>query len=160
MTGVDVHERLLARLDQQGVAYEVIEHGPSYTCEESAAARGTTLAEGGKALLCRVGKKGGFQLFVMPSDARLSTPKLRRVTGERHFRFASREELAAVTGLTPGAVPPFGSLFDVPTIADRGLGAGGFLVFNAGRHEISLRLGLDDYLACEAPQISDIVATD
>jgi Ala-tRNA(Pro) deacylase len=151
MPTATVFERLCARLDQAGVAYEVSRHAPVRTSEEAAAVRGTPLSSGAKALLCKAGED--YALFVMPADRRLDGAVARRALGAKRLRFASAEEVATVTALAPGAIPPFGSLFGLSTWCDERLAEEPRINFNAGDRAISLGMNVADYLAVERPTL-------
>jgi Ala-tRNA(Pro) deacylase len=84
-------------------------------------------------------------MFVMPADRRLASKLVRRTLGIRSLRFARREEVLELTGLSPGSIPPFGSLFELPTYCDSGLAEQDTINFNAGDHSISLQMRFADY---------------
>ena len=56
-----VFDRLSGFLQGKGVKFSVLQHAPVFTSEEAAAVRGTSLASGAKALICK-------------ADEQLSTP--------------------------------------------------------------------------------------
>jgi Ala-tRNA(Pro) deacylase len=146
-----VFDRLVEQLDQHHVSFSVLRHDSVFTSEEAARARGTRLASGAKALICKV--DSGFVMFVLPADRKLDGRSVRRYKGWRKLRFASTEEVASLTGLTPGAIPPFGSLFGLPTLCDRRLSDNEAINFNAGDHGISISLRYADYLLVEQPEL-------
>ena len=74
-------------------------------------------------------------------------------SGWRKLRFAAREEVLETTGLAPGAIPPFGSLFGLPTICDERLGNSDVINFNAGDHSISVSVRYADYVLVEKPEL-------
>jgi len=150
----EIFDRLAARLREAGVEFEVAEHAPVYTSEEAAAIRGTPMSSGAKALVVRTERE--FLLAVMPADLSLKGSALRKLVRAQRLRFATREELLELTGLTPGAVPPFGSLFGLPTICDERLAENEWINFNAGSHERSLRMRYADWAAVESPRIARI----
>ncbi len=115
--------------------------------------RGTRLASGAKALICKADEQ--FVLFVMPADRRLDSREVRKQFGLRGLRFATREEVAALTGLEPGAIPPFGQLFNLPTYCDESLRMQPRINFNAGDHAISVSVATSDYLAVERPAMGN-----
>jgi Ala-tRNA(Pro) deacylase len=151
-----VFQRLEALLTEHGVPYDVLHHEPVYTSEEAAAVRGTPLSSGAKALVCKGGE--AFVMFVMPADRKLDSRAVRRGRGWRKLRFATREEVLDLTGLAPGAIPPFGSLFGLPTFCDRALAQNETINFNAGDHGISVSMRSADYLAVERPELGDYAA--
>src|SRR5262245_27737056 len=111
-----VFERLHERLRSSGTACTVLRHEPVYTSEQAAAVRGTPLASGAKALVVKAG--ADFVLLVLPADRKLDSRKARDGLGVKALRFATREEVEQLTGLQPGSIPPFGSLFGLPTYCD------------------------------------------
>lgn len=145
-----VFEHLENLLKQHGIAFQVLRHEPVYTSEEAARVRGTPLASGAKALICK--GEEGFVMFVVPADRKLDSHAVRRTKGWRKLRFATREEVLQMTGLTPGSIPPFGSLFGLPTLCDERLGDNETINFNAGDHSISVSMRYVDYLTLEKPE--------
>jgi Ala-tRNA(Pro) deacylase len=151
-----VLERIESRLDGMGIPYRVTTHAPVYTSVEAAAARGASLAAGAKALIVKAGEE--FVLFVVPGDRRMDSKAVKRILGVRALRFATREEVLDLTGLEPGAIPPFGSLFGLETRCDRALGLNASIHFNPGSHTASLEMAFEDYLRAEGPEVVDVTA--
>jgi Ala-tRNA(Pro) deacylase len=149
-----VFERLQERLQTSGVAFTVLRHEPVYTSEQAAAVRGVPLASGAKALVLKAGE--AFVMAVVPADRKLDSKKARAALGSRSIRFASREEVEQLTGLQPGSIPPFGSLFGLPTYCDPTLGDNPSINFNAGDHAISVQMTYTDYVALERPTPADV----
>ena len=144
-----VFERLDLWLSQNGVAYSVLRHEPVFTSEQAAAVRGTPLCSGAKALIVKAGDR--FLLLVLPADRKLDSKKARATLGVKGMRFATKEEVAELTGLQPGSIPPFGSLFNLPTYCDPALGENPSINFNAGDHAISVQMSYEDYVRVEKP---------
>ena len=149
-----VHARVLALLRQAGAAFTEREHEAVRTSEEAAAVRGAPLHSGAKALVLKAADR--FLLAVLPADCSLDSKALRGVAGTRRIRFANREELLELTGLTPGAVPPFGSLFGMETVCDPKLADNGQINFNAGSHRHSVQIAYADWQAIERPRLAVI----
>jgi Ala-tRNA(Pro) deacylase len=149
-----VFERLQEKLQQAGIAFTVLRHAPVYTSEEAAAVRGTSLASGAKALVIKAGES--FELLVLPADRKLDSRKARASLAVKALRFASREEVEQLTGLQPGSIPPFGSLFGLPTSCDPALAANASINFNAGDHAVSVQMSYDDFLAVEKPRMREM----
>lgn len=144
-----VFERISAELDAKSIHFDVLRHAPVFTSEEAAAVRGTPLASGAKALICRADER--FVMIVLPADRKLASKAVRRTGGIKSLRFASREEVEQLTGLQPGSIPPFGSLFGLPTWCDERLDEQARINFNAGDHGISISMTYGDYVAAEQP---------
>lgn len=148
---MSVFERLEAWLRGQGVAFSVLRHEPVYTSEQAAAVRGTPLASGAKALVLKAGDR--FVLAVLPADRKLDSKKAREALGVKGLRFASKGEVEHLTGLKPGSIPPFGSLFSLPTYCDSALAENTSINFNAGDHAISVQMPYAEYARVENPKM-------
>jgi Ala-tRNA(Pro) deacylase len=147
----NVFDRIERLLSSQAIEHRVLRHAPVFTSAEAAAIRGAALASGAKALICKA--DGQFVFFVVPADRKLASKPLRIARGWKSFRFADRDEVLELTGLTPGAIPPFGSLFGRTTLCDERLGEQAVINFNAGDHAISISMSFDDYLRAERPEL-------
>ena len=149
-----VFERLQDWLTQSGVPFTVLRHEPVFTSEQAAAVRGTPLASGAKALIVKAGDR--FLLLVLPADRKLDSRKGREVLGIKALRFATRDEVLELTGLQPGSIPPFGSLFNLATYCDPALADNPSINFNAGDHAISIQMTYGDYAASERPMMASL----
>jgi len=149
-----VFERIETFLKQSGASFTVSRHEPVFTSEQAAAVRGTSLASGAKALVIKAGEK--FVHIVLPADRKLDSKKARDVFGVKSIRFASKQEVEQLTGLQPGSIPPFGSLFNLPTYCDPALGENPSINFNAGDHAISVQMSYADYVAVEKPMLTTV----
>ena len=149
-----VFDRLHERLEASGVAFTVLRHEAVYTSEQAAAVRGTALSSGAKALVVKAGER--FVLLILPADRKLDSKKARDAFGVKGLRFASKEEVEQLTGLQPGSIPPFGSLFNLPTYCDPALADNPSINFNAGDHSISIQMAYADYVAVEKPELRPV----
>lgn len=138
-------------LDRAGISYRRMQHEPVYTSAQAAEVRGTTLHSGAKALIVKA--EDDFVMAITPADLALDNNALRKLLGTKRLRFANRDELLKLTDLTPGSIPPFGSLFGLKTICDERLAENETINFNAGSHSESLQLAYRDYVAFEKPEI-------
>lgn len=151
-----VFDRLHARLQEAGITFTVLRHQAVFTSEEAAAVRGTPLSSGAKALVVKAGDD--FLLLVLPADRKLDSKTARTNLGVKALRFASREEVEQLTGLQPGSIPPFGSLFALPTCCDPALALNESINFNAGDHCISVQMQYADFVGVEKPRIVPLAA--
>ena len=154
MTEETVFARITRFLDSQGVPYDVLHHAPVFTSEEAAVVRGTPLASGAKALVCKVDER--FVLFVLPADRKLASKLARKALAGKSLRFATKEEVLELTGLAPGSIPPFGSLFQLPTWCDQALADQPQINFNAGDHAISVSMTFAAYQTAEQPTLATV----
>jgi prolyl-tRNA editing enzyme YbaK/EbsC (Cys-tRNA(Pro) deacylase) len=148
-----VWERLRALLAANGIAAREVEHAGARTADEAAASRGTPLAIGGKAILLRPGD-AGFVVCALSAATELDSKMVRKALGVRRLRFATPEELLALTALVPGTVPPFGEpVLPFPLYADTFLTMQPEIAFTAGRTDRSLILAMADYLRIAQPRV-------
>ncbi len=147
----DVYSRVTKLLDQRQVAYKVYEHKAVYTSEEAAKERGTSLHQGAKALVM-VGD-GKPLMVVVPADLKIDTHVFKKLYGMKDLRFATREEVMKFTGVGVGAVPPFGSLFQMPLFMDSRLRENKEIVFNAGIHTKSIAIPTSDFEQVAEPTV-------
>jgi len=145
-------ERIRAVLDSCAVTYEYMEHAPVFTSEEAARVRSTDIREGAKALVFQA--DGRPVLLVVPGDQRVDSRAFKQRFGVRDLRLVTAEELRQLTGLEPGAVPPFGSVMGLPTYVDEALASAQRMAFNAGSHSASVRMSVKDFLAVENPTVA------
>jgi prolyl-tRNA editing enzyme YbaK/EbsC (Cys-tRNA(Pro) deacylase) len=98
-----------------------VEFAPGSTATSVLAAQqlGVAVGQIAKSLLF-VGKDGRYFMVVCPGDRKLSSSKLKAVTGVKS-RMASGEEALSKTGFGPGGVCPFGVDPAIALFVDKGL---------------------------------------
>lgn len=145
-------EKIRQFLAEQGVPFREMHHEPTYTSADSARVRGEDIRIGAKALLLKV--EDDFRLFVLSAALRIDSLAIRARFGVRKTRFASAEELADLTGLVPGSVPPFGepvlpfALYVDPSVLENKR-----MAFNAGSLTDSIFLATEDYRRAAQPEV-------
>jgi Ala-tRNA(Pro) deacylase len=152
--GDRVLSRLLEALRGAGISFTQTQHRPVYTSAEAAEVRGVSLHSGAKALIVKGGEN--FLMVVIPADLSLDSHALRTLLGTKKLRFATKEEVLERTGLAPGSIPPFGSLFNLATYCDERLAENERINFNAGSHSVSIQMNYADFFAFESPRIAKV----
>ena len=152
-----VTQRIVDLLDAQGCWYETFHHEAVRTSEEAAAKRpGYGLHQGAKAIILRVKRTKKDKFFVMlvfPADRKFDNKIVKANFKARDIRFASEEEVSALTGgVEPGGVPPFGNLFELPIFATPDLFEQDRIVFNAGDRRFSLAMRSADFRRLVRPK--------
>jgi Ala-tRNA(Pro) deacylase len=151
-----VNDQVLSRirqiLQEAGCSFKEVEHEPTFTSEESAKARGEPLAVGAKALLLRTDDV--FRLFIICADRKLDSAAVKQELHVKRLRFATSEELFELTGLLPGAVPPFGApVLPFELFADIEVGSRvDRVAFNAGDRTRSIIMAAADWTAIARPR--------
>ena len=154
-----VNQALHALLREQRIEYRTIQHEPTLTSADSAKARGEELRIGGKALVIKTGEE--FRLFVLSAAYSLDSSALKRHFGVKKIRFADAAELERLTGLVPGAVPPFGRpILPLDLFIDHSILTNERIAFNAGLLTESIVMSVSDYLQIAQPTIIEFAAKD
>lgn len=135
----------LAAVEESGLAYRVIRHGPVKSLTEAAHARGVDPADVIKTLVVRRGDDD-YLFVLVPGDRTISWPKLRRLLGVSRVSMPDAQTARAATGYERGTITPFGSLRPWPVIADTRI-AGRQITLGAGEHGTALAVAADDALA-------------
>lgn len=112
---MDHTTKLLNYLQENQVEYQYLTHPECKTSKESREARinaGGDDVIGAKAIVLKMDRKGSgseFNLLVLPGTHKLDSSIIKAYfkADIKSFRFATTEELAALTGLVPGSIPPF-----------------------------------------------------
>ncbi|MGI6075534.1 MAG: prolyl-tRNA synthetase associated domain-containing protein [Pyramidobacter sp.] len=99
-------------LDTKKIAYEKVEHAPVFTIDEMLALHLPHVNAIAKNLFVRDDKKRQYCLITVKEEKRVDLKEFRNRFNTRRLTFASEEDLAAILGLSRGAVTPFGILND------------------------------------------------
>ena len=141
---------LVEELERASIEYELINHPRTTTARAEARALGLDPSEVAKTIVLTT--PNGFVRAVVPASRRLDLDKVRKVLGSADVRLAPEDVLAgAYPGFELGAVPPIGGDGGDRVLLDRELYERESLVLEAGTHEQSLRLRIDDLVKlCDA----------
>jgi Ala-tRNA(Pro) deacylase len=141
-------------LIEHGVAYETHTHPVAYTTVEVAEVGHVSSKGMAKAVMLMAGDR--LVMAVIPGDKMVDLEKAEKALGGKNVRLAEEDEFAAsFPDCEPGAEPPFGALYDVPTLVDHGLDSPR-ITFNAGTHTETITMALGDYLELTKPKRSDL----
>jgi Cys-tRNA(Pro)/Cys-tRNA(Cys) deacylase len=144
----------LAALDQAGVGYRVIRHGPVASLAGAARARGVSPADVVKTLVVRRGADD-FVFVLVPGDRTLSWPKLRAVLGVSRLSMPDAAAAQQATGYERGTITPFGSVRAWPVVVDERV-RGREITLGAGEHGLAVAVAADEVLPALAATVADI----
>lgn len=147
--GTIVYDKVIQRLDNAGVKYQVIEHKSVKTSEAAAAVRGTPMSMAPKAMIFKKISGDHFMVCV-PADRKINIEKVEDVVGEKVV-LASSEDVEFSFGVKVGAIPPFGSLLGMEMYIDKDFWEKDEVVFNAGRRDRSVRMKAKDLIKVAEP---------
>jgi Cys-tRNA(Pro)/Cys-tRNA(Cys) deacylase len=143
---------VLALLRANDISFDLLEHGPVYTCAQAAKARGVPLANELKSLLIVYNQ--AFAMLSLPGNCRISRQRVRAALPAHEFRLAGPSELRRLH-LATGTISPL-SLFGCRSLLDRKVLGLRWITTNAGILTLGLKLSVPSLLhACEM-ELSDI----
>lgn len=152
----NIFEVIKGLLEEKKINYQIKNHPPTHTSEESALHRKEPLKIGVKAMILKTDQE--FVMLVIPGDRKIDSKKVKDIFNSKSLRFASKEELWEITSLVPGAIPPFGSLFNLPMLVDKALLEEEYMAFNAGSLEKSIKMKTKDYVEIVKPKVEEFSA--
>ncbi|MEO5913678.1 MAG: YbaK/EbsC family protein [Luteolibacter sp.] len=144
-------------LDERKVRYITIIHSPAYTAQE--VAHSAHIPESGLAKTVMIIIDGALAMAVVPANRRVRLEELQRLTHSDDLRLAHEEEFKDYfPDCEPGAMPPFGNLYDMSVYVSPELAKEPEMVFNAGSHTELIRMGWLDYRALVKPCMAAFAA--
>lgn len=139
-------------LANRRVSFQEIPHEPAFLATRVAAATATPPREFAKPVVLDV--DGSPVLAVVPATAYVDLRKVKRFLGAHHVHLASEERCRQLfPEFEAGAWPPFGSMKNIPTLADRNLLDVGQIVFEADNHHDAVRMASGDFRRVEHPLV-------
>jgi Ala-tRNA(Pro) deacylase len=143
---------VLEYLKKAGIQYEVKEHKPTFSAQQMAAAEHEPGKFVAKPVVVKV--DGKFIMCVLAACYKVDLRALKDQLGAKSVELAEEEEVGRIFGdCELGAEPPFGNLYDIPTIMDKALEQDDHIVFQAGSHDKAIRIKMDDYRKLANPKV-------
>lgn len=146
-------QRLKEYLDREGVRYTSQPHSTAYTAQEVASSAHIPGKQFAKTVI--VNLDGKFAMVVLPANRKVILQDLRDITGIDRVTFASEDEFKRrFPDCEPGAMPPFGNLYDMEVFVAPELTEREELAFNAGTHTEIIRMAYRDFERLVHPRVS------
>ncbi|MGA2071360.1 MAG: YbaK/EbsC family protein [Sedimentisphaerales bacterium] len=144
--------QVLEYLKKSGIKYESRKHKPAFSAQQMAAVEHEPGRFVVKPVLVKV--DGKYAMCVLAACYKVDLGALKRELGAKSVELAGEEEMGQLFGNCElGAEPPFGNLYDVPTIMDKALEADDHIVFQAGSHDKAIQMKMADYRKLVKPKI-------
>jgi Ala-tRNA(Pro) deacylase len=155
MTPQNAPQSLVDELERASIAYELIDHARTTTAAAEARALGVAPHEVAKTVVLTT--PDGFVRAVLPASDRLDLGKLREILGTKDVELATEAVLAgAYPEFELGAVPPLTGGDGDRVLVDRRLHENEWVVLEAGTHEQSLRLRMNDLVELTDARLVDL----
>ncbi|MHC4447538.1 MAG: aminoacyl-tRNA deacylase [Planctomycetota bacterium] len=145
-------KKLKEFLDKNKVKYVAMVHSPAYTAQQIAAAAHIPGKELAKTVIFKA--DGKMAMAVMPAPWQIDFDQLKTCVGAESVELADEKEFAErFPGCEPGAMPPFGNLYDMEVYVDAGLREDETIAFNAGSHSELIKLAYEDFERLVKPKV-------
>jgi len=136
-------ERVREYLLTHGVAYDIHPHDHAVSAQALAEAEHVSGRQVAKPVILLVDDR--LVMAVLPGDLQLDLEKARRALRADRIRFAAESEFAEAFGDSePGAEPPLGVIYGMPTVIDLRLN-GETITFRGGTHRESITMKFNDF---------------
>lgn len=144
-------------LADHGIPYELLEHPRSDRAVDEAAALGLEPKDVAKTVVLSAGERN--VRVVLPASERIDMHKLRELLEVgKELHLLTEEQLDREYGeFELGAVPPVGGASD-QVIIDHRIAARRDVVFEAGDHDHSVRVGASDLVSLTDGRVADVCA--
>lgn len=147
--------KLKALLDRNGIDYEIIPHFTAFTAQEAAAAARIPGREVAKTVMVKI--DGSMAMVVLEAPDHVDLGRLREIAGAGNAELASESEFRDLfPDCEPGAMPPFGNLWDLPVFVDQRLREDERIAFAAGSHTELVRLAYGDFERLVNPAVAEL----
>ncbi|UCD49138.1 MAG: YbaK/EbsC family protein [Phycisphaerales bacterium] len=144
--------RVMEFLDQAGVKYETTEHSPVFSAQGLAAAEHEHGKNVAKPVIVRA--DGRYLMCVLPAPNKIDLGKLKGQVDAESVELADEEEIGKLfPDCELGAEPPFGNLYDLPTVIEKSLEADDHILFQGGTHGKAIRMAMADYRRLVEPKV-------
>ncbi len=145
-------KKLKKFLKSRKVKYKAISHSPAYTAQEIAASAHVPGRELAKTVIINV--DGTMAMAVMPAPEQIDFKLLKKSLGAKRVKLAGEKEFAdSFPECEPGAMPPFGNLYDMDVYVAKSLTEDEQITFNAGSHSELIRLAYKDFETLVEPKV-------
>ena len=108
---------LLQLLREKSIQFQIHEHEPLFTVEDSESFRGNIEGTHTKNLFLK-NKKNNFFLFSCDEKSKIDLKKFSKSIGAKNLSFANEKYLSEFLGIKPGSVSPFALMNDKECIVE------------------------------------------
>jgi Ala-tRNA(Pro) deacylase len=145
-------KKLKEFLNSNNVKYVSITHSSAFTAQEIAASAHIPGKELAKTVIVKL--DGKMVMAVLPASSKVDFGMLKEATGASSVRLAEEFEFVdKFPGCDPGAMPPFGNLYNIDVYVAKSLTEDEEIAFNAGTHTELIRLPYKDFERLVKPKV-------
>ena len=141
-------------LATKNVPFELIEHRDTFDAQHMAQAIHVSGHHVAKTVLLSADGGAKYVVAVLPATHRVDLEKAAETLAVGNVALATESELAnCCPDCEVGALPPFGSQYNLSTVFDQSLDGDDKIVFEGTNHHESIRMNLNDYKELEKPVV-------
>ncbi len=137
-------------LTEKRVCFEKLLHAPAYSAQQRAKHLHIPGRQVAKSVL--LAAPGGYLLAVLPATHHIDTDRLARQLGGPVRLADDREAARVFRDCEWGVVPPFGTLYGLPTLLDDSLDPEALIVFEGNTTVEAVRVRCGDFERLEKPR--------
>lgn len=137
-------QKLREFLDSRNIKYTVISHSRAFTAREIALTAHVPAKEIAKSVIVKADDR--FIMTVVPASDMVDLKTLKKSLGAATAGLAVEEDFKGMfPDCEPGAMPPFGNLFNMEVIVSDDLRENQQIAFNAGTHHELVKMAYKDF---------------
>jgi Ala-tRNA(Pro) deacylase len=139
-------------LDQAGVKFQTTEHAPVFSAQGLAAVEHEHGKYVAKPVIVKADDR--YLMCVLPAPSKIDLGKLKGQLDAQSVQLADEQEIGKLfPDCELGAEPPFGNLYDLPTVIEKSLEADDHILFQGGAHGKAIRMAMADYRSLVKPRV-------
>lgn len=140
-------------LQQQKVPFNELKHPTTYDAQRLAHSLDVPGDNVAKTVVLKA--DGRYVVAVLQATHSVEFDKAAAALGAERAELASEEEFKDLfPDCELGAVPPFGSRFDLITLVDESLTEDEYIVFEGNKHDEAISMRYQDYAKLEQPRVA------
>lgn len=143
------HKQLESFLKKSKTKFKVLTHKVVYTAYDAATTQKKKLSEIAKVVLVKADK--GWALVIVPANKYLDLAAIKTALKVKKVSLATEKDITKYLKSKIGLLHPFGNLYKVPTLLDKGISKSRKILASAGSYVESLEMAVKDFEKIVAP---------
>jgi prolyl-tRNA editing enzyme YbaK/EbsC (Cys-tRNA(Pro) deacylase) len=135
--------KLAQYLDKNRVKFKLLTHKIVYTAHDSAQTLKKKVNEIAKVVLVKADKS--LALVIVPAGKYVDFKAIQKALKVKKIAIATEKDIAKYLKVKVGLLHPFGNLYKIPTLIDRGFAKAKKFVAAAGSYTESVEIALKDF---------------
>jgi Ala-tRNA(Pro) deacylase len=138
-----ISKKLIKKLDDLSVKYEIIAHRKVYTAYDAAQTTKRKLEQIVKSLMVKAG--GTYYLIHVPANKNINLDKLAKILDVKKVTIPNEKQITKALKIKPGSLTSFGFMHKVETVIDKNLMKVKKAVFSSGSLTESIEMPVKEF---------------